>query len=493
MLKACIFDLDGTLAYTLDSMASAANEILKSLGLPELPVDNYRYYCGDGASMLVRRCLIDAGDKELVHFEEMEKTYRERFNADPLFKVRIYPGIPELLGNLKKRGVLLGVCSNKPHEATKKVIHSLFGDRIFDGIIGQQEGIRRKPAPDAPLFLAQQFGVQPEECLYIGDTGTDMKTGNGACMHTAGAVWGFRGRTELMENKAEFLAENPGEILQIFERKIRMVLSDLDGTLLRNGAQTLPENVFPLIRKLTDLGIIFVAASGRQYANMRRMFAPVADEIAYICENGALAMYKGQCLYKEAFPKDLCRDIYDTVMSMENAEFLYSGPDHHFLIPRSREFVNIIANVVKNDYICVSKLEDIPEECVKCAIFLPEGATDEALAAWQERFGSRCDVATSGNVWIDFIPFGINKGLGVKRYCDKFGISRAMTMAFGDELNDIDLIKNAGFGIAMKHARPAVRGAASYEAETVEKVLEKLIDSEGILTEEVMECIRKKQ
>ena len=81
-----------------------------------------------------------------------------------------------------------------------------------------------------------------------------------------------------------------------------MVLSDLDGTLLRNGAQTLPENVFPLIRKLTDLGIIFVAASGRQYANMRRMFAPVADEIAYICENGALAMYKGQCLYKEAFP-----------------------------------------------------------------------------------------------------------------------------------------------------------------------------------------------
>ena len=84
MIKAGIFDLDGTLAYTLDSMAYIANEVMKKLGLRPLPLDNFRYYCGEGADMLVRRALKDAGDPELVHYEEARKMYRERFDEDPL-------------------------------------------------------------------------------------------------------------------------------------------------------------------------------------------------------------------------------------------------------------------------------------------------------------------------------------------------------------------------------------------------------------------------
>ena len=220
MLKACIFDLDGTLAYTLDSMASVANSLLVDFGLTALPVDNYRYYCGDGASELVKRCLKDAGDEQLVNRDKMEELYRGRFNEDPLYKVTVYPGIPEILQKLKERGAFLGVCSNKPHPAAVKVISALFGD-TFDVVIGQSENIHRKPSPDMPLFLARQAGVLPGECLYIGDTGTDMQTGLAAGMHTVGALWGFRDRTELEENHAEFLADSPEDILRIYKQEER--------------------------------------------------------------------------------------------------------------------------------------------------------------------------------------------------------------------------------------------------------------------------------
>ena len=214
MIKACIFDLDGTLADTLDSLATVANGVLRDFGLRELPRENFKYYAGEGATMLVRRCLKDAGDPELTLLEKMDQVYRERFNANPLYLVRAYEGMPETLRQLKEEGMFLGVCTNKPQEAALKVIQTLFGD-VFDEIVGQQEGLPRKPAPDGALLLASRFGVQPQECMYIGDTATDMQTGLGAGMFTVGALWGFRTREELEENHAQELAESPADLCRI--------------------------------------------------------------------------------------------------------------------------------------------------------------------------------------------------------------------------------------------------------------------------------------
>ncbi|HIW51453.1 MAG TPA: HAD family hydrolase [Candidatus Blautia intestinavium] len=216
MIRAFIFDLDGTLADTLESMAYVANGIMKRFGLSELPVDNFRYYSGEGAEMLIRRCLKDAGDPKLIHFEEARRLYREKFDEDPLYKVTPYDGIPETLKEMKKRGLNLAVCSNKPHEAAVKVIHKLFGDEL-DLVIGQSDRIRRKPAPDAPLKAAEIFGVLPEECMYVGDTKTDMETGKAAGMYTIGALWGFRDRQELESSGADKVAETPEELLKIYE------------------------------------------------------------------------------------------------------------------------------------------------------------------------------------------------------------------------------------------------------------------------------------
>lgn len=216
MIRAAIFDLDGTLANTLESMATVGNEIIRELGLTEQPVDNFRYYCGDGADMLMQRLLKDAGDEKLVHYESSRKVYRERFAADPLYKVVPYDGIMETLTWFRRRGVKLAVCSNKPHEAAVDVIRKMF-DGYFDLVIGQSDEIRRKPAPDAPLKAAEEFGIFPDECLYIGDTGTDMLTGTRAGMHTIGVLWGFRDEKELRKNGAEILAEKPEDLIKIYE------------------------------------------------------------------------------------------------------------------------------------------------------------------------------------------------------------------------------------------------------------------------------------
>lgn len=216
MIKAAIFDLDGTLADTLESMAYVANTIMRRFGLKEMPVDNFRYYSGEGANMLMRRCLKDAGDSELTRFDEGQRLYREMFAADPMYKVTHYPGMPETLKELKKRGVRLAVCSNKPHAAAVKVIAQMFGDD-FDLVIGQSDAVRRKPAPDGPLKVAGEFGVRPEECMYVGDTRTDMLTGKAAGMFTVGALWGFRDRDELRNSGADIIAERPADLLKIYE------------------------------------------------------------------------------------------------------------------------------------------------------------------------------------------------------------------------------------------------------------------------------------
>lgn len=214
MIKACIFDLDGTLADTLESMAVSGNLVLKQFSLKELPKENYKYYCGDGARMLVERILKDGGDPKLTLLEKAEPLYREIFSGHSMDSVKPYDGIVKTLEAFRGKGVKLGVCSNKPHEAAVKVVGDLFGD-TFETVLGQREGVARKPAPDAPLAIADILGAAPEECMYIGDTGTDMLTGKAAGMFTVGALWGFRGREELVKNGADALAETPEDLIRI--------------------------------------------------------------------------------------------------------------------------------------------------------------------------------------------------------------------------------------------------------------------------------------
>lgn len=215
MKKLCIFDLDGTLASTLESMAVAANRVLRELNLPEQPTENFKYFAGDGAKELCRRCLRAAGDTECAHYEEMYRKYREYFSETCMYKVVPYPGIPELLEKLKEAGIRITVLSNKPHAQAVDVVETLFGKGYFDAVQGQTDSVPRKPSPIGANRLAELFQAEKKDCLYIGDTATDMETGKAAEMETAGVLWGFRDRKELEESKACHIVEKPEELFYL--------------------------------------------------------------------------------------------------------------------------------------------------------------------------------------------------------------------------------------------------------------------------------------
>lgn len=218
MIKAVLFDLDGTLSDSLASMALATNKALEQCGLPKIPVDSYRYHCGYGAKIMVERALIEAGDKELKYLDKAYEAYQDVFRKDCTFHVKPYDGIPELIAGLKEQGIKIAVVSNKPHERTLDVVEKLFGLETFDVVKGMKEGEKGKPDPAGALEVAERFGVTPSECAFVGDTNVDMRTGTNAGMLRVGVLWGFRDRKELVENGADVLIGRPEELLEVIEK-----------------------------------------------------------------------------------------------------------------------------------------------------------------------------------------------------------------------------------------------------------------------------------
>ena len=229
-VKACIFDLDGTLLDTLTSLWYSANQSLIHEGLEPLPHESFKYYAGDGAETLVRRYLKDtgpakdaAGRKDIVDphdpasHEHYYRSFMHWLSIYSDYKVRAFDGIPELLEELKKRGIRLAVFSNKPDREVQKLIRRHFGDS-FEVILGNRDDYPKKPDPTGACMIAEKFGVLPEETMYLGDTNTDMQTGKNAGMYTIGVLWGFRGEEELRANNADDIISAPGEVLKLIEQ-----------------------------------------------------------------------------------------------------------------------------------------------------------------------------------------------------------------------------------------------------------------------------------
>ncbi|MBW7571190.1 HAD family hydrolase [Caproiciproducens faecalis] len=224
MYKACIFDLDGTLANTLASIANFANTAMEQCGYKPIEVEKYKYLVGNGTDRLMHAMLDTALGAQAYTEDDilkMRRIYDDLYESDPTRLVTNYSGMHETLEKLKAEGIRMAVLSNKPHNCTTAIIDALFPQGTFDLCYGQRQEVARKPSPEGALLIADELSVRPENILYIGDTNTDMKTGAAAGMDTVGVLWGFRTEEELKENNANYIVDRPEQIYDIVAGRMR--------------------------------------------------------------------------------------------------------------------------------------------------------------------------------------------------------------------------------------------------------------------------------
>lgn len=207
-----IFDLDGTLLDTIEDLANAVNHALRQFNFPEHPIDAYRFMIGNGINKLLERALPEA-HRQADYISMMRHEFLRHYSLHADDCTRPYPGISELLSTLQKNGFMLGVASNKIHEATVELVQRFFSEIGFIQVLGQREGIPVKPAPDILLEIMATAGVGKTETRFIGDSGVDVTTALNASVPFIGVLWGFRPQSELAQAGATHFVEKPEDIV----------------------------------------------------------------------------------------------------------------------------------------------------------------------------------------------------------------------------------------------------------------------------------------
>ena len=214
--KLAIFDLDGTLLDTIGDLAEACNYMLALRGLGSHTREEYARMVGNGILNLVKRALPEERRTD-EYVAAARHDFLEYYTAHIDHHTHPYEGIREVLHSLQSGGWILAVASNKFDAGTKKLVANIFPEVAFKAIYGNRDGIPLKPDAALLELIMEECGATPETTFMIGDSGVDIQTAKAAGVCSVGCSWGFRPRTELEEFGADYIVDNPLEILQILE------------------------------------------------------------------------------------------------------------------------------------------------------------------------------------------------------------------------------------------------------------------------------------
>lgn len=210
--KAVIFDMDGTILNTLEDLRNATNYSLRQFGMPERSLEEVRMFVGNGIRKLVERAVPAGTPKEKI--DQVFDVFLEYYEIHSADNTSPYPGILELVEKLKKSGIKTAVSTNKADVPAQELGREYFNG-IFDLIVGQQDGLKVKPAPDSVNKILSILDIQKKDAIYIGDSDVDVQTAKNSGLDFIGVSWGFRGREFLEKNGAKNIVDNANEILDL--------------------------------------------------------------------------------------------------------------------------------------------------------------------------------------------------------------------------------------------------------------------------------------
>lgn len=256
---------------------------------------------------------------------------------------------------------------------------------------------------------------------------------------------------------------------------IRLIASDIDGTLLPYGEAEIPPEIFTEIRRLEGEGILFCPASGRQYTSLRGLFAPVADRVPFLCENGAVVYGPGSpgpVLGKTVMGREQALALAREIYAQPGLEVLISGANTSYLCPKGEAIAPLVRDFVGNNTVLLEHPEQMPEDIVKVSAYCPAGNPGAVLAQLGPRWGRVFQAAVAGEVWLDFTL--ADKGRGLAQLCAALGVGMGEVMAFGDNYNDVPMLERVGRPYLMENAAPELKARFPVRCRRVADVLRTL-------------------
>lgn len=212
-IKGVIFDLDGTLLNTLPDIAAAANKALEKFGYPSHPENRIKNYLGNGSRVLITKAM--PKDRQSLEFvEPVLEYYLDKYKNLEQEKSKPYEGIETLLEELKKRNIKTAIVTNKNDFLAEQCVRKFIPDSCFMAVIGQNENYPAKPHRYMADKALNSMGEKNEDCIFMGDSSVDIKTGLNAGIKTIGVTWGFRPEKELADAGAWKIIDHPMDILK---------------------------------------------------------------------------------------------------------------------------------------------------------------------------------------------------------------------------------------------------------------------------------------
>lgn len=243
---------------------------------------------------------------------------------------------------------------------------------------------------------------------------------------------------------------------------IKLIASDLDGTLVPEGTPDINPDVFDVVRRLRKKGITFVAASGRQYISMRSVLAPIEEEILFVSDNGACEIYRGELQNCRRFDREILREIITYVREQKDLFMLAATMDGAYTDSRDEELIEWIIHGYKQNLHRVEDLLETELPVVKVSVYCKNTDAANLGIPAREKFQGRASVMVSGDHWVDFMAADVDKGSALGNIQKQLGILPEETMAFGDNNNDLGMLGCAEESYAAANAREDVKKAAKY-------------------------------